>query len=134
MWKGLGLLAATDIGSRVRAKISALTLYGAAGLVAFVGVIFALIALLIWLSRLLTPLSAALAIAGVLLAVAVALALAARFQKPPRTQTSPLAGAALLAAPSAFTAVSKRVSFTTIAAVAAVALGALVGRRISRDG
>lgn len=133
MWKGFGLLAATEVGTRIRAKISALTLYGAAGLVAFVGVIFVLIALMIWLSRLLSPLAASLIIAGALLMIALGLALAARFQKAPPSQASPLSGAALLAAPAALTALSKRVSFTTIAAVAAVALGALVGRRMARD-
>ncbi len=130
----MSLLAATEVGSRLRAKIAALSLYGAAGVVGFVGVIFMLIALLIWLSRTFTPLTASLIIAAGLLVIAGGLALAARFQQAPPTQRSPISSAALLAAPAALTAVSKRISFTTIAAVAAVTLGALVGRRIARDG
>jgi len=133
MLRGFGLIAATEIGARIRSKVAALSLYGAAGVVGFVGVLFLLIALTIWLSQSLSPLTASLIVAGGLLAVAIALAIAARFQGPPKTERSPLRSAAFVAAPAALTAVSKRVSFTTIAAVAAVALGALVGRRIARD-
>jgi len=134
MLKGLTLLAATDIGSRIRTKIAALTLYGAAGVVALIGVVFALLALMIWLSRMWSPLTASLAIAGALLAIAAVLVIAARFQKPPATTRSPLGSAALFAAPAALKIASRRLSFGTVAAVAAIALGALVGRRIARDG
>jgi hypothetical protein len=134
MLKGFTLLAATEVGSRIRTKIAALGFYGAAGLVAFLGVVFLLVALLIWLSRTLSPLTASLIIAVGLFVIAGGLAIAARSQQPAKTATSPLSGAAMLAAPAALKIASRRVSFTTVAAVAAVALGALVGRRIARDG
>ncbi len=134
MLKGLTLLAATEVGSRIRYKIAALGYYGAAGVVAFLGLVFLLVALLIWLSRSFSPLGASLIIAVGLFVVAGGLAIAARYQQPAKTQSSPLSSAALLAAPAALKVASRRVSFTTVAAVAAVALGALVGRRIARDG
>ncbi len=40
MLKGLTLLAATEVGSRIRYKIAALGYYGAAGVVAFLGLVF----------------------------------------------------------------------------------------------
>lgn len=133
MWQGASLLAATEIGGRIRAKIMALSLYGAAGALGFTGAIFGLIALLIWMSRRFTPLTASLIICGVMFGLAIVMVIAAKLQKPPKTQSSPLSATALMAAPMALKAVSSRVSFTTVAAIAAVCLGALVGRRIARD-
>ena len=134
MLKGFTLLAATEVGSRIRSKIAALGLYGAAGVVGFLGLVFALVAIMIRLSRSFTPLTASIILAVALFAVAGILVLIARFQRPPPSRSSPLGSAALIAAPAAIKMAGRRISFTTVAAVAAVALGALVGRRIARDG
>ena len=134
MLKGLTLLAATEVGSRIRTKIAALGLYGAAGLVGFLGLVFALAAVMIRLSRSFTPLTASIIISVALFVIAGILVLVARFRHPPPSKSSLLGNAALLAAPAALKLAGRRVSFTTAAAVAAVALGALVGRRIARDG
>ncbi len=134
MLKGFTLLAATEVGSRIRSKIAALGFYGAAGVVGFLGLVFALVAIMIRLSRMFTPLTASIIISVTLFVIAGILVLVARFQRPPPSKSSPLSAAALLAAPAALKVAGRRVSFTTVAAVAAVALGALVGRRIARDG
>ncbi len=133
MFKGFALLAATEVGSRIRTRVAALGFYGAAGVAGFLGLVFALVALLIWLSRSFSPLAASLIVAGALFVIAGGLLVAARFQRPERRQAVPLGSAALLAAPAALRMAGRRVSFSTVAAVAAVALGALVGRRIARD-
>ncbi len=68
---------------------------------------FLLVALLIWLSRSFSPLGASLIIAIGLFVVAGGLAIAARFQQPAKTQSSPLSSVALLAAPAALKVASR---------------------------
>ncbi len=57
----------------VRRRVTVYAIYAAAGLVALIGGLFLLLALQIWLMRYMTPLMAALAVAGLLILVALVL-------------------------------------------------------------
>lgn len=132
MWRGLSLLAAAEAGVSIKRRVLVYALYAAAGLVALIGVVFALVALQIALTALMRPSLAALSVAGLLVLTALVIYLAAQSKLHERRAQFPLKTTAFAVAPSAMRAVSKRISMSTVAVLGVVVLGALVGRQISR--
>ncbi len=134
MLRTLALLSATEVGARLKARVEAVPYYGAASLLAVMGLAFGLLGLFIWLSRLVSPLTASLSIAGGLILVALLLVAWARMRRPPPTAMNrPLTASALALAPTALRIAGRRFSLGTVAAVTVVGLGAVLGRRIARD-
>ena len=133
MWKGLTLLAANEFGTSFKRNMTALAYYSAAGLICFTAVIFGLIALHEWLEFYMSGIEASLAIALGLLVIAAITALTGRHLKNRRPQQNILANAAFVAAPLAARMVGKRINAGTLAIAGVIALGALLGRQITKD-
>lgn len=134
MWRGLTLLAATEAGSRLKGRIASISFYAVAAVLGLVGILFALLALMIWLAQIMSASGAGLLIAAVLLGLALIFALIGRHRaNAPAKRGVTLGSTALAAAPVALGLVKRRISLRTIAAVAAVGVGAILGRRIVRD-
>jgi hypothetical protein len=143
MLGGLSLLAAHEAGAAAKRHLNALALQVAAGFVMLVALVFALVGFHIWLMQGMTPWGASAVIAGGLLAVALVLIFAASVVKRRRTERTALTSGALVAAPAAARVLGGRLMrgrlfggrlrLGTVALVAVVGLGALIGRQMARD-
>jgi hypothetical protein len=133
MWKGLSLLAANEVGGAIRRNVLATGIYGMAGIVGLIGVVFGLVAFQGWLSLRMSAIEADLLIAGLLLGVALLIAIVGAYTKHRRRTSTALTASALLAAPIAAGVIGKRLNLGTIALIGVVALGAMLGRQLGRD-
>lgn len=134
MFRGLSLLAATELGGTVSRNIRAMPYFAFGALIFLFGFGFLLDLAHTWLSLRAGPLAASGILAGVLLAVAGGLLLVGQAVKQRRqSATGPFATSALLAAPFAARIIGGRLSLGTLAVAGVVAAGAVLGRYIGRS-
>jgi hypothetical protein len=134
MWKGLSLLAATDIVGTVKRNLNALVYFAIAAVLVLIGIIYALQALHYWLAFRIGVVGSSLVLAAVLLMVGGILMLVGQSVRERRQPpTSKLTAGAMMAAPFAARMVGRRVSVATIAVAGVVAIGALIGRQLGRE-
>lgn len=131
MWKGLALLAANEMGGAVRRRAMAIGFYVFASIIALIAGVFGLNALHTWLSYQYTDILASLMIAGGLLVLALILAVIGLYQKHRSTATDGTS-AALMAAPIAATLIGRKLSAGSVAVIATLVAGAVLGRRIGK--
>lgn len=131
MWGALSALAMLDAGRAIRTRIGTIVLYAAAGLVALIGVVFALVAAQIHLGQLMSPTLASLTIAAALLVLAGFVVLFARLRLY-RRRNGPDIGKAMLATVPFAGAVARRVAPGTAMAVAVLVAAAFLGNRMGR--
>lgn len=132
MFRGLSLLAMSEVGGLVKRNMRALVYYAAAAAAALIGVVFILQAIHAWLLTRLSPMEANLVIAGAMLALGLVLYAVGRHSAK-RKSSPPLSSAAMVAAPLAAGFVGRNVSYATLAVAAMVTAGVIFGRMISRD-
>ncbi len=131
MWKGLSLLATTEISSVIKRNVAAFAYYGVAVVAALFALVYLVEAAHFWLTLRMSPLAASLVIAAVFLAIAVLLMLIGmmvRNAKPKPSARSSLTASALVAAPVAARLFGKRLQLGTVAVAGVVAVGAALGR------
>lgn len=126
MWSALSILFAQEAGAAIKRRVMAAVLYAVAGIVALMGLVFALIAFHTWLTFRMQPVAAGLTIAGGLFVIALILALVAGAQTARRPRRSAVAPSALVAAPVA-ASVIKALPKTTPWMLAVLGGTALVG-------
>lgn len=134
MLKYLALAAAGEARAAVRREAIAAAFFAVGAIVTTLAVVFAALAAREWLafSVGLTFMEADLAVAGGFAAIAIVVVAIGVHQRRRRTQPSPLAASAILAAPIAAGALGRRFSVGTLIAVAAVVAGAYLGRQAGR--
>ena len=133
MWKGLLLLAFSELGGTVRRNVTVLTLYGVGAVIGLVGLLFALLASRAWLEQHMSMIAANLLIAGILFGLALVVGLVGFFVSRQRRTPSPLASTALIAAPYAARLVGRKLNLGTLAVIGVMATGAVIGRQLGRD-
>lgn len=133
MWKGLSLLAASEVRDSYQRYMAAAVWTLVAALAGLAALAFALVAAHGWLSLEMSSISASLVIAAALGVVAlIFLGVAAAARKRP-VRPSPVASSALIAAPYALSMATRRLNFSTLAILGVVAAGAFFGRQLGRD-
>jgi hypothetical protein len=133
MWSGLSLLLANEAGGAIRRQIVGIALLATAGLVALVALVFALLALHGWLEVSWGAVPAYLLIAAGLAVVAAIIAIAGTITRRKRREATTMRSTALMAAPIAARVLAGRSNLGTLAVVAVIAAGALVGRQLAKD-
>lgn len=143
MWRGLSLLASGELGSTMKRALAVYVIYGLAVVALLGAAAFGVGALHTYLAERYGSLQASLALGGLLLAVAVILALIAmlrnrseqkRIQESANQRT--LANTAMMMAPMAPTALrtlSSKPVLGGVLAVVAVGLGAWLGHQTEKD-
>lgn len=131
MWGALSALAMLDAGRAIRTRIGTIVLYAAAGLVALIGVVFALVAAQSQLGQMMSPTLASLTIAAALLVLAGIVVLFARLRLYRRRNGADIGKAMLATVPFAG-AVARRVAPGTAMAVAVLVAAAFLGNRMGR--
>jgi hypothetical protein len=131
MWGALSALAMLDAGRAIRTRIATLALYALAGLVALIGLVFALLAAQLQLGEVMAPVSASLTIAAALLTLAGFVVLFARFRMSGR-RDGPDIGKAVLATVPFAGAVARKVAPGTAIAVVVLIAAAFLGRKMGR--
>lgn len=132
MFKGLSLLAATELGGAVSRNVRAIPYFAFAALIFLFGFGFLLDLAHAWLSLRMSTMAASGVLAAMLLTVAGSLLLIGHTIQERRQATSPLTTTALIAAPFAAKVLGSRLSFGTVAVAGVVAAGALLGRFIAK--
>jgi multisubunit Na+/H+ antiporter MnhC subunit len=133
MWSTLSTALAGEAGRAIRRMLLAAAFFAAAGIVATIALIFALLALHGWLSWSMSDAMASLVIAlGLLLAAAVLVIVGITLRRR-RKRRIASSSAALIAAPLAARLIggNPQLSVAALAGIAALAL--LAGRRVGRD-
>lgn len=134
MFKGLSLLAASQIGSTVKRNLRAMPYFAAGALIFLVGLGFLLDLAHTWLSLRLGPLAASGILAAVLLTLAgTALVVGCIIRDKSASAPSPLTASALIAAPIAAKFMGGHLRLGTVALASVVAAGAIVGRSLGRS-
>lgn len=132
MFKGLSLLAATELGGLLSRNLRALPYYAFAALIFLFGFGFLLDLIHTWLSIRMSAMAASGVLAAVLLTVAGSLLLVGNAIKERRAAASPLMASALIAAPVAARFLGSKVRLGTVAVAGVVAAGALLGRFMAK--
>lgn len=134
MLKYLALAVAGEARAAVWREATAAAIFAVGGIVMTLAVVFAALAVREWLawSCDLTFTEADLAVAGGLAVIAFAIVAAGVYRRRRRSEPSPLAATAILAAPVAAGALGRRLSVGTLIAAAAVVAGAYMGRQAGR--
>ena len=133
VWKGLSLLAVSELGGTVRRNVTVLTLYGVGLIIGLMGVVFALLASQVWLERHMSTMSAQLLIAAALFVLAAIVVLVGIYISRRRRTPSPIASTALIAAPFAARIVGRKINLGTLTMLGVIAAGAVIGRQLGRD-
>jgi hypothetical protein len=133
MFKGLSLLAATELGNVVSRNLRAMPFFILGGLILVVGFGFLLALAHTWLALELGSMAASGVIAVTLMACAALLLMIGSSIKAKQPKaTSALTTTALLAAPLAATFMGTKLKVGTVAVAGVIAAGALVGRFLGR--
>ncbi len=134
MFKGLSLLAASELGGRVSRNVRAMPYFAFAGLIFLFAFGFLLDVGHTWLALRLGSMAASGILAAVLLTMAVVALLVGYSVKRKRpSASSPLTTSALIAAPFAARLLGGKLKLGTVAVAGVVAAGAVLGRYIGRS-
>ena len=134
MFKGLSLLAASELGGTVKRNLRAVPYFAFAALIFLFAFGFLLDVGHTWLSLRLGSMAASAILAAVLLTLAAIALLAGYAIKRKRpSASSPLTTSALIAAPFAARFLGGRLRLGTVAVAGVVAAGAVLGRYIGRS-
>lgn len=134
MFKGLSLLAASELGGTVSRNLRAVPYFAFAALISVFAIGFLLDVGHTWLSLRMGSMAASGILAAVLLTLAViALLVGYATKRKPPSATSPLTTSALIAAPFAARLLGGKLKLGTVAVAGVVAAGAVLGRYIGRS-
>lgn len=137
MWRGLSLLAASEVGGAVRRNVAIYTVYGIALVALIAAGGFVAAAAHVLLAERYGTAIASLILAGVLLVAALALMLTGLYLRHRSRRKTALATTALMVAPAvAPTAIRALASSSALGVgvvAGAVALGALAGRKLVKN-
>ncbi len=135
MFKGLSLIAATEIRGIVSRYLRSVPYFVIGAIIGLFGLGYLLAAGHDWLLTHMSPMSANLLIGGVLLLLCIVLIVIGNSIKapPPRSTSTTLRSSALMAAPFAVKVIGNRVTLGTVAVAAVVGIGALLGRYVGRQ-
>lgn len=133
MFKGLSLLAATELGGVISRNLRAVPYFVFGALIFLFGFGFLLDLAHTWLTLRLSPMAASGVLAAVLLTVAaISLIIGYSIKARRPATTSSLTTTALIAAPFAARFMGTRLKVGTMAVAGVVAAGAILGRYIGR--
>jgi hypothetical protein len=129
MWKALSLIAATEVGARLKNRIIAFVIFVIAGVIFVISLCFFLFSLYIWLARSMSDLEASMTISGSLFLLAVIFSTIGYFIKNRQLKTSPLTSTALIAAPVAAGIISKFPRASIVGFIAVIAAGFFLAKK-----
>ena len=133
MLKFLALAVAGEARAAIKREATAAAFFALAAVVFTLAAVFAALGARDWLTSLqLSQMQASFLVATALAVLALIVVAIGVYQRRRRSEPSPLAAGAILAAPMAAGALGRKVNLGTLAAVAAIVAGAYFGRQIGR--